>query len=258
MTADGFSITLNVNVMTITLCRPPVNALNDRMVVAISSGLDEAYADPNLCALVIRSDQRVFCAGGDIAQMRKLFGTADGPRVFTETVVRPLQKLFQRIEDAPFVTIAEMAGDALGGGLELALSCDFRVAATEAKFGLVEVHLGLLAAAGGTQRLTRLLGRGLAHRMILRGETVTGAAAETIGLMHWHRPAAELPGFATALAEEFAALPRSALRANKRCIRAALDPTIDGFEMELAQSQALYSDPATVRLLNRFFERKPF
>ena len=106
---------------------------------------------------------------------------------------RRLQRLAARLETAPLVTLAEIGGAALGGGFELALACDLRIAANEAKVGLPEAGLGLLAAAGGTQRLTRLVGPGIAKRLILGAETLDGAAAERLGLVQWAVPRADLP-----------------------------------------------------------------
>ena len=97
-----------------------------------------------------------------------------------------------RIEALPQVTLAEIGGAAMGGGFELALACDLRIAANEAKVGLPEVRLGLIPGAGGTQRLTRLCGPALASRLILGAEILDGAAAAALGVVHWSAPRAEL------------------------------------------------------------------
>ena len=103
-------------------------------------------------------------------------------------VVRDMQRLFARFEDASVVTLAEIGGAALGGGLELALACDIRIAAIEARLGLPETALGLIPAAGGTQRLTRLCGAGVAKRLILGAETIDGAQAAALGVVQWAHP----------------------------------------------------------------------
>ena len=128
------------------------------------------------------------------------------------------------------------AGDAcgdrrggVGGGFELALACDLRIAAAEAKVGLPEVKLELIPGAGGTQRLTRLVGRGLANRMILTAETVDGVTAERLGIVQWCYPKSELAPRAADIARRIAALPRAALAAAKLCVAAAAEPGRGGF-----------------------------
>ncbi|MDE3108888.1 MAG: benzoate-CoA ligase family protein, partial [Acidobacteriota bacterium] len=237
-----------------TLSRPPVNALNDEMIEQLDAALDQAIEIPEIVVLHIRSDQSAFCAGADLALMQSCFGTLEGPDVMLE-LVRRMQRLFMRIETAPLVTLAEIGGPAMGGGLELALACDIRVAASEAKLGLPEVGLGLLPGAGGTQRLTRLCGRGIAERLILGGEIVDGNAAERLGIVQWVRPASQLPEFTRDLAMRLAQAPRPALAASKRCLAAFGDPHLDGFAEELAATRKLYQHPETRRRVAEFLER---
>lgn len=170
-------------------------------------------------------------------------------------LVRRMQRLFARIESAPLLTLAEIGGAAMGGGLELALACDIRVAAAEAKLGLPEVQLGLLPGAGGTQRLTRLCGRGISERLILGGEVIDGAVAERLGMVQWARPAAQLPEWTRELAIRFAQIPRPALAASKRCMAAYGDPHLDGFAEELASTRKLYQHPETRRRVAEFLDR---
>jgi len=146
-------------VLVATLSRAPVNALNALLIAQLHAVLDRAIADDSVALLHLRSEQRAFCAGADLALIQAGFATAQGPDEMT-AVVREMQRLFQRIETAPLTILAEIAGAALGGGLELALACDFRIAASDAPIGLPEVSLGLVPGAGGTQRLTRLCGPG--------------------------------------------------------------------------------------------------
>src|ERR1039458_8903660 len=237
-----------------TLARPPVNALNDEMLDRLDAVLDEVAADEEVSVLHIRSDQRVFCAGADLALMRSCFATPEGTDVMVE-VVRRMQRLFERIEAAPLVTLAEIGGAALGGGLELALACDVRVAAVEATLGLPEVRLGLLPGAGGTQRLTRLCGRGIANRLILGGEVIDGTLAERLGVVQWTRPLSQLPEWTRELAARFAQAPRPALAASKRCLAAVGDPHRDGYAEELAATRKLYQHPETRRRVAEFLER---
>lgn len=248
------SIERTGRVVVVTLSRPPVNALNDELVARFEAVLHQVAADEEVSVLHIRSEQKVFCAGADLALMQSCFSTDEGPDVMLE-VARRMQRLFERIETAPVVAIAEIGGAAMGGGMELALACDVRVAAMEAKLGLPEVRLGLLPGAGGTQRLTRLCGPGIANRLILGAEVIDGAQAERLGIVQWAQPREQLAGWTRELAARFAAMPKAALAAAKRCIAAQGHPTRDGFAEELAGTRRLYDHPETRRRVSEFLNR---
>ena len=237
-----------------TLSRAPVNAFDEMLISRLEAVVDEIAADDDVAVLHIRSDQRAFCAGADLALMRSSFAAVDGPEAMLHVVAR-MQRLFQQIEASSVVVLAEIAGAALGGGLELALACDLRVAAAEARLGLPEARLGLIPGAGGTQRLTRLCGRSVANRLILGAEVVDGVEAERLGLVQWVRPRAQLAEWTRELAARYAALPRTALAAAKRCIAAHEDPTRDGFAEELAATRRLYDQPETRRRVSEFLNR---
>jgi enoyl-CoA hydratase/carnithine racemase len=242
-------------VLVATLSRPPVNAINDALVAELDAVLDRAIDDTGVAVLHLRSDQRVFSAGADLALIESCFATPQGPDAMTE-VVRNMQRLYRRLEAAPLVTLAEIAAAALGGGLELALACDLRVAALEARLGLPEARLGLLPGAGGTQRLTRLCGPGVAKRLILGAEVVDGAMAERLGIVQWARPGAELAAFACQLATQYAQMPKAALAANKRCIAAATDPEGNGYAAEISETRLLYDHPETRSKVSAFLARR--
>jgi enoyl-CoA hydratase len=160
--------------------------------------------------------------------------------------VREIQIVLQRIESLPMATVAEVNGAAMGGGLELALACDFRVAANEAKLALPEVGLGLIPGAGGTQRLTSLCGPSVAKRLILGAEVMDGATAEALGVVHWAVPRTDLAEYAAALVDRLKKLPRAAVAAAKSCICARLDPSRNGYEEELAATRdLLLNEPET-------------
>lgn len=245
----------SAGVLTLTMARAPVNALDDALVDALEVALESACADGDVTVVHLRSASRVFCAGADLALMAQNIATSQGLERMLGLVTR-LQRLAARLESAPVVTLAEIGGAALGGGFELALACDLRVAAHEARLGLPEAGLGLLAAAGGTQRLTRLVGPGIAKRLILGAETLDGAAAERLGLVQWAVPRVDLAEAARALAQRIAALPRHALSAAKQCIAAALDDSRDGFAEEIAHTRYLYQQPATRDLVTAFLTRR--
>lgn len=242
------------HVAVATLSRPPVNALDETLVARLDAVLDEIADEDDITVLHIRSNQKAFCAGADLALMRSCFATADGPDIMLKLVSR-MQWLFERIEALPLVALAEIGGAALGGGIELALACDLRVAAAEARLGLPEVGLGLLPGAGGTQRLARLCGHGIASRLILGAEVIDGAEAERLGLVQWAQPRERLAEWTRDLAAKISALPKAALAAAKHCIAAHGDRTRDGFAEELVASQRLYHHPETRRRVAEFLNR---
>jgi enoyl-CoA hydratase/carnithine racemase len=242
-------------VVVATLSRPPVNALDDALIARLSAIVDDAASDSAVAVLHVRSDQRAFCAGADLALMQSCFDTPQGTEAMI-ALVRRMQRLFERFESADVITLAEINGAALGGGLELALACDLRVAANEAKLGLPEAGLGLLPAAGGTQRLTRLCGPGVAKRLILGAEVIDGAQATELGIVQWAYPRGELATRASELAARIAAMPKSALAAAKRCIAALGNWQRDGFAEEIEATRILYDDAETRGRVRQFLNKR--
>ncbi|MCU0805314.1 MAG: enoyl-CoA hydratase/isomerase family protein [Burkholderiales bacterium] len=254
--AEGLVGTEQVGaVLVATLARPPVNAIDDALLAQLESVLDAAEADERIAVLHLRSAQKVFCAGADLALMRASFATPQGTAAMVAVVER-MQRVFARLESAPILTIAEIGGAALGGGFELALACDLRIAAREAVLGLPEARLGLLPAAGGTQRLTRLAGPGVAKRLILGAETIDGGEAERLGLVHWAVPRERLADAARELSARCAHVPRAALAENKQCIALAGVPGDAGFAAEIAATSRLYQHPETRRRVSAFLDQR--
>jgi enoyl-CoA hydratase/carnithine racemase len=235
-----------------TLARAPVNAIDEAWLARLEEVLEEARG---AAALLVRSTERAFCAGADLALMRTRMESPEG-RDRMVAFVREIQRVFARLERLPQVTIAEIGASALGGGLELALSCDVRIAADDARIGLPETRLGLLPGAGGTQRLTRIAGEATAKRLILGAEVVTGAQAAALGIVQWAVPASELAARAWTLAGEIAALPATALAHAKRCITAAATSGADGYEMELQATGTLLAQDDTRQRVLRFLEKR--
>ena len=237
-----------------TLDRAPVNAIDDELLAGLDAALVEAERDESIAVLHLRSAHKVFCAGADLALIRASVATLQGLERMLATV-QAMQRVFARLEQLPCLTLAELGGATLGGGFELALACDWRIAAREARVGLPEAGLGLLAAGGGTQRLTRLLGPGLARRLILGGETLTGEQALQLGLVQWSVPRAALQSAAQALAERAAQVPRYTLAENKRCIALAASVPGEGYAAEIAATRRLYQNPETRRRVTAFLDR---
>jgi enoyl-CoA hydratase/carnithine racemase len=241
-------------VAVLTLARPPVNAIDDRMIAACHARLDELAAASDWQVLQLRSSQKIFAAGADLALIRS-WKDAPSPAGALAAYIDRLQGLYRRIESLPQVTLAEIGGAAMGGGYELALSCDLRIAAEEAKIGLPEVGIGLLPGAGGTQRLTRLCGRGVAARIILGCEPVDGRTAANLGMVEWAVPRSTIEAQACAIADRIAALPAHALRAAKQCIGAADQATQHGFLLERELGGVLLESARTQQLITAFLER---
>ena len=241
-------------VSTITLGRPPVNAIDPDFVSAFHAALDEVEArQPTL--VVIRSDQRCFCAGADLGLIRTCFDQEGGVDRMA-AYVRTLHRLFDRIEALSAVTLACIAGATLGGGLELALSCDLRIATTTAKLGLPEARVGMIPGAGGTQRLPRLAGPGVAARIILSADVVDGGEAQRLGIVQWAVEESAFEREIARIVDRIGGLSREALAASKHCLRGYFDPAVDGFERELEQPQALMRSPDSKQRVARFFAPK--
>ena len=241
-------------VAVVTMARPPVNAIDDAMIADFHAVLDVLSARDDWQVLHVRSAQKVFAAGADLALIRS-WKDASSPTAALGGYIDRLQGLYRRIESLSAVSVCEIGGAAMGGGYELALSCDLRIAADEAKIALPEVGIGLLPGAGGTQRLTRLCGRGVAARIILSGEPVDGKTALSLGMVEWSFPRAELEEKSRAVVERLAALPAHAQGAAKRCIAAAADAETKGFAMEHDLGGALLESSRTQALITAFLER---
>ncbi|MEY4675270.1 MAG: hypothetical protein RL148_3054, partial [Planctomycetota bacterium] len=194
------------DVLLVTLNAPERrNAIDKQMVDALHAMLDQHQSDESLAAIVITgAGDKAFAAGADIAQLRERTG-ADALAAINSTI-------FNRIEECPVPVIAAIVGFALGGGCELAIACDIRVCGESAKLGQPEVRLGIIPAAGGTYRLPRLVGLGIARELVYTGRMVDAAEALRIGLANAVVPDAEVVARAMAIANEIAQNGRLAVR----------------------------------------------
>jgi enoyl-CoA hydratase len=253
---DILNLELEGTIAILTLNRPAVlNALNADLLTRLEETLDAFTGDPQLRAVIITgSGERAFAAGADIAELAALSGAVAGERK-----ARTGQRITQLVEALPVPVIAAVNGFALGGGCELAMACDFRIASENAKFGQPEVNLGLPPGYGGTQRTTRLLGPGMALFMCLTGEVIDAAEALRIGLVQRVVPIAELLPTARRIAEGIAAKAPLAVTATKRAIRegAAL-PIAEGLALEALHFGAMVSTSDFREGTRAFLEkRKP-
>jgi enoyl-CoA hydratase/carnithine racemase len=246
-------ITLEVSggIAVATLSRPPVNAIDEEWISRLNGIVARCEADPAVSVLLVRSDQKTFSAGADLALMRSRFDSDEGRRKMI-AFVREMQRVYARIEASRLVSIAEIGGAAMGGGLELALACDLRIASESAKLGLPEARLGLLPGAGGTQRLSRLCGEATAKRLILGAEVVDASEAARLGIVHRVSSKENLEREAREMAEQVARLPAHALAACKRCIEAAREPGDRGYELELSGTLELLASAETQARVRAF------
>lgn len=249
------SFTQREGIATVLLSRPPVNAMDTAFVARFTEVLDEIERE-NPTVVVLRSDQKCFCAGADLAMIGSFFGTSGGTAAMID-YVKSLHRIFDRLEALPAVTLAVIAGAAMGGGLEMALACDLRITTPGAKVGLPEARVGMIPGAGGTQRLARLCGQGVASRLILTGELIDGREAERLGLSQWCIEAEALDEVVAAIATRTAGLSRQALIASKACILAGLDPEKDGYAMEITVPETLMeTEEARARVAQFFAPRQ--
>jgi enoyl-CoA hydratase len=217
----------------ITLNRPKaLNALCDQLMVELGGALRAFDADDAIGAIVLTGSEKAFAAGADIKEMKDK-GFID---VVTDDFIGNRWETVQTIRKP---VIAAVAGFALGGGCELAMMCDVILAAETAKFGQPEINLGVIPGAGGTQRLTRAVGKSKAMEMILTGRMMDAQEAERAGLVSRVVPAAELVDEAVTVAERIATLSRPAVAMAKDAVNRAFETTLaEGvrFERRLFQS----------------------
>jgi enoyl-CoA hydratase/carnithine racemase len=228
------TVTLEVDegVGTLRLERPPMNALDSATQDRLKALAEEAARRPDVRAVVVWGGEKVFAAGADIKEMQAMSYQDMVDRS------RDLQDAFTAVARIPKPVVAAVTGYALGGGCELALCADYRIAAENAKLGQPEILLGLIPGAGGTQRLSRLIGPSRAKDLIFTGRMVAADEALTLGLVDRVVPAGEVYAQARAWAERLARGPAYALRAAKEAVDAGLDA---GLETGLAIERTLFA-----------------
>lgn len=248
------SLSITGAIATLCMSRPPVNAIDTDFITRFEDALADIERQHPV-VVVLQSDQKCFSAGADLALIRQFFDAADGPEAM-HAYVRALHRIFDRLEALPAVTVAAIAGPALGGGLELALACDLRVATEDARLGLPEARVGMIPGAGGTQRLARLCGPGVANRLILSADIVDGREAERLGLVQWSAKRADFEGTVREIARRIGGLSRQALVESKACILGGLDKNRDGYAMELSVPARLMRTEEARSRVSQFFAPK--
>jgi enoyl-CoA hydratase len=238
---------------TITLNRPAaLNALNSALMDELSSAVEAFESDPNIRCMIVTGSEKAFAAGADIKEMAgKNFSQA-----YREDFVT---RNWEAVTRARKPVIAAVAGYALGGGCELAMMCDFIIAADNAKFGQPEINLAVGPGAGGTQRLTRAVGKAKAMEMCLTGRMMDAVEAERAGLVARVVPLANLMPETRSIAEKIAAQALPALLMIKECVNAAFEtPLTQGIRFERRLFHALFATAEQKEGMAAFIEkRKP-
>lgn len=251
---DEGPVQLEVNgaVATLRLNRPPMNALDARLQDRLGELAREVSDRRDIRAVIVYGGEKVFAAGADVKEMA---GWS-----YTDMVDRSsaLQAAFTAVARIPKPTVAAVTGYALGGGCELALACDVRVAADDAKLGQPEILLGLIPGAGGTQRLARLIGPAKAKDLIFTGRMVGAAEALSIGLVDRVVAPPDVYGAAAEWAAQFAAGPAYALRAAKEAIDRGIETDLDtGLELERQQFAGLFATEDRATGMRSFIDHGP-
>lgn len=235
----------------VTLNRPEaLNALNTQLIAELNRALDAFEADPGIGCAVITGSGRAFAAGADIRELADLS--------YPQTYLDDLLAAWDRVAARRKPVIAAVAGHALGGGLELALMCDFILAADTARFGLPEIRLGIMPGGGGTQRLTRLVGRAKAMEMCLTGRVIEAEEAERAGLVARVVPAAHLLAEALRAAEMIAGLSLPAVMMAKEAVHRADETSLsEGVRLERRLFQAMFAHADQKEGMAAFVEKRP-
>jgi enoyl-CoA hydratase/carnithine racemase len=237
---------------TIRLNRPPVNALNDQLSAELADAARAAAGSEEVRAVIIYGGEKVFAAGADIKQMAEAS--------HAEMITRPigLPEAVTLVARIPKPVVAAITGYALGGGLEIALAADFRVAGESARLGQPEILLGVIPGAGGTQRLPRLVGPAKAKDLIFTGRMAGAAEAHAIGLVDLVVPDDSVYAAAQDMVKRYAAGPALALRAAKQAIDHGLDVDLaTGLELERTQFAALFGTEDQKSGMRSFIENGP-
>ena len=241
-------------VSRLTLVNPPLNLVTRELLDDLNEALAtlEGAAPGDVRAVVVTgSGERAFSAGSHVGEFEAQRGPGGRERLELE------ERTSTRLAALATPTIAAIEGNALGGGLELALACDLRVASARAKLGLPEVRLAVIPGAGGTQRLPRVVGLARAKELILTGKVLDAGEAAAIGLVHEVVPAGAAVARATEIGEEIAARGPVAVREAKQLLNDALDrPLQEGLDAELEASLRVFATDDLLEGSSSFFAKR--
>jgi enoyl-CoA hydratase len=239
-------------VAVIRLNRPKaMNALNDNMMNELGDALYKFDADPAFNVIILTGSEKVFAAGADIAAMANYTYADTYPGNY-------IGRNWEHILNVRKPVIGVVSGYALGGGCELAMMCDFLIAADSAKFGQPEIKVGVTPGAGGTQRLPRTIGKSKAMDMLLTSRMIDAAEAERTGLVSRVYPADAVMAEALKVAEAIAAMPVTVAMAIKDSVNRAFETTLtEGVRYERRYFHAAFGTPAQKEGMSAFLEKRP-
>jgi len=251
MTYETILVETKGRVALITLNRPKMlNALSTLLIAELVAALEAIEADDKIGVVVLTGSEKAFAAGADIKEMQ--------PLGFVDAYLRDQAAALERVAQMRKPIIAAVAGYCLGGGCELAMLCDFIIAADTAKFGQPEIGLGIIPGMGGTQRLPRAIGKAKAMEMILTGRMMDAAEAERCGLVSRIVPADQLLDEAIRTAETIASHPRPMVMLTKEAVNRSYETTLSEgirFERRVALSVFAFADQREGALA--FIEKRP-
>jgi enoyl-CoA hydratase/3-hydroxyacyl-CoA dehydrogenase len=237
----------------ITLNRPnKLNAINATMLQELSEALDTIEKDTNVrCVIITGEGEKAFSAGADITELQKL------TQETAAELSRKGQQVFSQVEKLPKPVVAAINGYALGGGLALALACDFRLASIDAELGSPEIKLGIIPAWGGTQRLAKIVGVAEAKRLVMLGDRVKAEEALKMGLVDKVVPPNRLEAEAEALAQRLCEYPPAALKSAKHAIDSGTHASFEyGLNKETEVFAQLFSTKETKERIEAFWSRE--
>ena len=252
MTYENLILTKNNGLATLTVNRPQVrNALDQATWKEIRQALDEVAEDEAVHVLIVTgTGEKAFASGADLRWLRD--------RSMLATLEAYPQGVLAALESLAKPSIAAVNADALGGGCELAMACDIRIASERARFGQPEVRLGILPGAGGTQRLPRLVGMAKAKELILTGDIIDAAEALRIGLVNQVVPHDQLLAAATAMAEKIMQRGPIAVRLAKAAVQAGMEfGTGAGYAFERLAQTVLFGTEDHTEGIDAFLEKRP-
>jgi len=251
MTYQNILVETRGQVGIITLNRPDsLNALNSPLVAEVGQALDTFEKEKKVGCVIMTGSEKAFAAGADISEM--------APKNYMDVYQEDfITKDWERVSQCRKPIIAAVAGFALGGGCEMAMMCDFIIAAENAKFGQPEINLGIIPGAGGTQRLTRFIGKSKAMEMVLTGRMMTADEAERAGLVSRVVPVEELLDEAITVAEKICKLSQPALMIAKECVNRAYETTMtEGVRFERRLFHSMFSTEDKSEGMAAFIEKR--
>jgi enoyl-CoA hydratase len=246
MALIDFNIHNNIAVLTVN--RPEVrNALNMQAMADFAAAVEQAHAQPNLLALIVTGAGKAFISGGDLAELHGYSSEADAMKM-----ISLMGDALDRLEALPCITIAAMEGPARGGGCEIALACDWRVAAEDSDFGFVQVRLGLTTGWGGAARLARIVGYARALDLLTLGRVISASEAQNLKIVTYLAPPDEALKAAIDIADALGAHDVQAIQTYKRILAPTRASQAEANAIERTEFPKLWTAEAHTKAVEEF------